>query len=252
MTFGKKNTIRSFENISVCSSSAVYEWGTTLVVATHLNDEVMGCGGAIALLRQMGYRVHVLFVCDGSKSPFKSTYLPPKCRKDLCKYEAECALSVLGVDQDSITYLEMKDAEVPFKGEKGFKEVVHQCQNKIAHFIPDTVLLPWQVDGNRDCQALKQIMLKALQQAPYTYNLVEYSLVPWMEDDQWQRLLLSKNTPWLLDNKAVLEKKVEALSQYHIHEIELGSELVIKDELLNSTTLSHFTHPWEIYFPASY
>lgn len=38
----------------------------TLIVAPHPDDESLGCGGAIALLRQLGGAVKVLVVSDGN------------------------------------------------------------------------------------------------------------------------------------------------------------------------------------------
>jgi LmbE family N-acetylglucosaminyl deacetylase len=41
---------------------------TALVVAPHPDDETIGCGGALALHRQAGERVHVVVVTDGGAS----------------------------------------------------------------------------------------------------------------------------------------------------------------------------------------
>ena len=72
-------------------------WGTTLVVAPHPDDESLGCGGAIALLRQQEQTVQVLFVSDGSMSHPNSQKYSAEARRDLREQEARNALAILGV-----------------------------------------------------------------------------------------------------------------------------------------------------------
>lgn len=246
MSSGKKNMQHSLENITICPSSEVYKWATTLVVASHPDDEIMGCGGAIALLREMGYRVHVLFVCDGSLS-HEEYYLPSKYQIDLRRYEAETAMSILGVSQESITFLDVKDSMVPCRNQDGFEEVVRLCRNKIADFIPDTVLVPWRYDEHKDHKAVWQIMQQALLQESYGYNLIEYTLKPWIGEEQLKRLAFSDFSLWRLDNKPVLEHKIEAVSKYHSHLEDFLQEEVQTDVFLSPKGLSFITHPWEIY-----
>lgn len=252
MTSGKKNMQHSLENIRIYPTSEVYKWATTLVVATHPDDEIMGCGGAIALLREMGYRVHVLFICDGSQSCMGEDNLPPKYLIDLRKYEVESAMSTLGVSHESITFLDLKDSMVPHRDEDGFDEVVRLCRNKIADFIPDTVLLPWRYDRHQDHKAVWQIMQQALQQEPHGYNLIEYAFRPWIGEEQLQHIAYSESSLWRLDNKPVLEYKIEALSKYHSYDIDLLQDEAHTDLCPSPEQLSYMTHPWEIYLYSHY
>ena len=41
---------------------------TTLIFAAHPDDEVLGCGGAIAKLDSAGAEVHLAFLADGATS----------------------------------------------------------------------------------------------------------------------------------------------------------------------------------------
>lgn len=56
------------EALPLVPGASVMIWGRTLVVAPHHDDESLGCGGAIALLRQHGCPVHALMVSDGMRS----------------------------------------------------------------------------------------------------------------------------------------------------------------------------------------
>lgn len=250
MTSGKKNMQHSLEKITICPTSEVYKWATTLVVATHPDNEIMGCGGAIALLREMGYRVHVLIMCDTPLSCKDDHYLSLEFQKDLRKLEAENAMSILGVSHESITFLDLKASMVPGKDQDGFDEVVRLCRNKIADFIPDTVLLPWRHDEHKDHMAVWQIMEQALLQESYAFNLIEYTLKPWVREEQLKMLYSSELSPWRLDNKPVLEHKIEAISKYYNRLIDLLHDEVQSDQMFSSEALSYITHPWEIYLQA--
>ena len=70
--------------------------GNALVIAPHPDDESLGCGGTIALLRQRGYSVHVLFVSDGTMSHPNSPAYPAERLRKVREAEALDALEVPG------------------------------------------------------------------------------------------------------------------------------------------------------------
>ncbi|MGB3584962.1 MAG: hypothetical protein WBA23_00410 [Tunicatimonas sp.] len=64
--FAHKKSVQSNANESLLHPAAqVYDWGSTLVVAPHPTADVLGCGGAVALLQQAGFSVRIVFVGDG-------------------------------------------------------------------------------------------------------------------------------------------------------------------------------------------
>ena len=84
-----------------------------LIVAPHPDDETLGCGGAIALLRQLNVSVKVLIVSDGTKSHPNSLTYPPPALKELRERESLAALAILGVASEAVTFLGMPDGAVP-------------------------------------------------------------------------------------------------------------------------------------------
>jgi LmbE family N-acetylglucosaminyl deacetylase len=84
-------------------------FGPTLVVAPHQDDESLGCGGTIALLRAAGVPVRVLFISDGSGSHPGSRRYPPQALTALRNAEAREALALLGVDPAESTFLALPD-----------------------------------------------------------------------------------------------------------------------------------------------
>ncbi|MDF9797740.1 LmbE family N-acetylglucosaminyl deacetylase [Catalinimonas alkaloidigena] len=247
MTSGKKNVRHSQHEIAIRPLLNVYEWGTTLVIASRTNTDIMGCGSAIALLRQMGYRVHVMFICDAMYASSDTHNIPLQCLKDLRKYEAKSALSKLGVSEESITFMDIGHASVPSVGQDSFNEIVSRCKQKFKHYFPDTVLIPWRFDQVKDYVAIKRIIHSALQQEACYTNIIEYAQQPWIDESQIREATESDLKLLQLDSKEVLEYKLEALSQYHEEDISLLKDDVITLNALNRESLSYMTHPWEIF-----
>src|SRR6476646_4617280 len=82
---------------------------SALIVAPHQDDETLGCGGLIALKREQGIPVQVVFITDGAASHtwhprFKAGEIAP-----IRKQEALTALAILGVEQTQIHFLDKRD-----------------------------------------------------------------------------------------------------------------------------------------------
>ena len=77
-----------------------------LVVAAHPDDEVLGCGGAIARHRQHGDRVRVIFIADGVGARLANF-------EDSLKERKNSAYSALrALDVDSIEFFDFPDNQL--------------------------------------------------------------------------------------------------------------------------------------------
>jgi len=247
MLASQRITRNTLESVGLCPPNAVYNWATTLVIAPHPDDETLCCGGAIALLRQMGYRVHVLILADGANMHPHAEFMSPDEFRDLRRSETEGALSKLGVSNDSITFLNLTDSMLPSKQEAGFEEVVRLCRNKVQDLKPDTILTPWRRDLHRDHRAAWQITTQALQdERLYDVNLVEYTVWALYADNEHDLPTLDEVRPWRLDTQPVIEQKIEALNAYQ-HSLKLEKQQEKIEWAYSSEMLSHFTHPWELF-----
>lgn len=84
--------------------------GRVVVVAAHPDDEVLGAGGAIALLRETGVEVTVVSVTDGERSHAAGGAVTPAELAGIRRLELRDALSHLG--GADIVPLNVPDTEV--------------------------------------------------------------------------------------------------------------------------------------------
>src|SRR5581483_3324065 len=98
------------------TSALVWEPGAerVLVLAPHMDDETIGCGGALAQHVRAGANVHVVFLTDGRHGSGKLGALTGEARREAemqlvatRKEEALRALATLGVQ--GWTFLDVED-----------------------------------------------------------------------------------------------------------------------------------------------
>lgn len=126
-------------------------WGATLCVAPHPDDEALGCGGTLARLAQNGVRVGIAWVSDGGLSHPHSPSHPRAKLAALRENEALQSAQILGATQTF--FQRLPDGELPFPDEPRFEEAVASAQEILAEFAPQTLLLPWRRDPHRDHRA---------------------------------------------------------------------------------------------------
>ena len=224
----------------------IAEFGSTLVVAPHPDDESLGCGGAIALLRQLGYLVQILVISDGTLSHPRSHKYPAPALAALRQQETLCALAKLGVEPSSVMFLGLKDGSVPVKNATGFDEAIALCRAKLAAFAPKTILLPWRRDPHPDHRASWQLIYTAMADLSLSSRLVEYPIWDWDPAQRGDVAAIGEITAWRLDISAVLPQKLQAIFSHRSQTTDL-----IDDDpegfRLMPEMIAHFAHPWELY-----
>lgn len=220
-----------------------------LVVAPHPDDECLGCGGAIALLRAMDCQVHILIVSDGTMSHPHSQKYPAAILRSLREQETRSAMALLGVDINQITFLGLPDSAVPMPTDPGFSAVVSTCQHYLKAIAPQTIFSPWRQDPHADHRATWQLIKAALESpAP---RLIEYPIWDWDVAQRGDAQDLNLLRAWRLDIQTVRQLKQEAIATYRSQ----VSDLINDDPQgfqLSAEMLTHFAHPWELYLEESY
>ncbi|MBE9179581.1 PIG-L family deacetylase [Oculatella sp. LEGE 06141] len=220
--------------------------GSALVVAPHPDDETLGCGGAIALLRASGYSVHILVISDGTLSHPRSLKYPAPRLQALREAETLAALSVLGVSPTEATFLRLKDGSVPADVSNGFQAAITHCLACLNTRMPNTLFLPWRADPHPDHRATWQIVRAAVDNLTYSPRILEYPIWDWDLKQQGELANFEQVVGWRLDIEAVLETKQQAIAAYRSQTTNL-----IDDDpdgfQLTPEMLANFARPWEMY-----
>jgi LmbE family N-acetylglucosaminyl deacetylase len=145
--------------------------GSVLIVAPHMDDEVLACGGTVAMLPQKE-RIHVVYATDGMKSP--SPILPHDAiSSDLGEVrvqESVEALGLLGVPEENLHFLRLPEAELR-QHTSALRQGLLAC---IAAIKPDHILMPFRFDRHPDHLAINSVLTAVYQQGQLQANLTEY------------------------------------------------------------------------------
>lgn len=140
----------------------------TLVVAAHPDDEVLGCGGAIAKARDAGEAVRVVFLAEGITARYKpAEFDHPEVVDEISRRNANAyrALSILGVEKSDVfthaRYCCRLD-QVPLI------DLTKEIEEHIRTFRPTHVLCHAPHDANIDHQCLHKATLAATRPVPGT------------------------------------------------------------------------------------
>lgn len=241
-----QGALQDIDSLPLHSPDMLANFGTTLVVAPHQDDETLGCGGAIALLRDRDMPVRVVFTSDGTGSHPNSIAYPPDRLRDLRELEAREATTILGVPDEDVSFLRMPDTRVPHAGDDRFDCAVERFREAGNLCSVDTMFVPWRRDPHADHRATWQIVMEALRRSNRSVGLIEYPIWVWDlgERDDFPRR--GEATGWRLDITSVLDRKLAAIDAYRSQTTGL-----IEDDptgfRLKPGTLAHFRQGFEVF-----
>ena len=234
------------KTLEMKNSASVAGWGRTIVFAPHPDDESLGCGGVIGLLRKHEISVCVVTMSDGTLSHPNSKKFPAEKLRDIREMEMRNALEILRVGAAEISFLRYHDRSVPNRTSTDFDSAVKRIGTIIESENPSTVLVPWRRDPHPDHQATWQIVRAALDKIDFKIRVIEYPIWLWelaeekdLPDDEQISL-------WRLDISEVLEIKQKAI---HAHASQT-TDLIDDDPhgfRLSLEILNHFAAPYEVF-----
>lgn len=224
----------------------VADFGATLVIAPHPDDESLGCGGAIALLADAGLPVRVLFVSDGTGSHVGSPTYPPERLRAVREAEALAALAHLGLAPDAATFLRLPDTAVPQEGHPDFAATASRLQTLLEAWSPTTILLPWRGEYHCDHVASWQLVRAAVAHLSTPPRLIEYPI--WLWDRTMAHHLPDRTLVrgWRLDIGHVADRKLAAI---HAHRSQTTDLISAAREAfqLDPHFLENFARGWEVF-----
>lgn len=222
-------------------------FGKTLVVAPHPDDESLGAGGAIAMLRDAGVLVHGLFVSDGSQSHPNSPAYPATRLRDLRESEAREAMHLLGVSSEDITFMRLPDTQVPTPDDTDFTRAVESVADLLRTYAFQTVLVPWRRDPHRDHRATWQILHHAVGLLTTKPRVLEYPIWLWELGQDADQPRLDEVSVLRLGIESAVSRKNRAIAAHRSQVTRL-----IDDDptafYLSPELLAHFDVPHELFF----
>ncbi|MEO8072394.1 MAG: PIG-L deacetylase family protein [Acidobacteriota bacterium] len=231
--------LADISSIPLKNAETVKSWGKTLIVAPHPDDESLGCGGAIALLRSFNVEVEVLVLSDGTLSHPNSVKFPAEKLRDLRENEMLDALKILGVNKENTTFFRYKDRSVP---DKNSVQAVAQCAEYLAWTKPQTILVPWRRDPHPDHRAAYSL-LKAANKAA---KMIEYPIWLWEIAESEDAPKFVEIDAFRLDITSVISQKQLAINAHQSQTTDL-----IDDDphgfRLTPDILANFAENWEVY-----
>jgi len=227
-----------------------HEFGASLIIAPHPDDETLGCGGTAALLRRQGIPVHYIFVSDGSMSHPNSKKFPARKLAQLREKEARHAVKILGSTKDDMDFLRLKDSLVPHEQDSQFDETVDKMVKLINQIRPESVFVPWEKDPHCDHRATWKIMTEALKHVKEQPRFLQYPIWFWEMGNPDDLALIDEMKKWSVNIEETLDIKNQALAA-HVSQV---THLIDDDPegfMLSEQVIAHFNIPREIFFEST-
>lgn len=180
-----------------------------LILAAHPDDEVLGCGGAIAKLADQGAIVHVAFLADGVFSRAGDVVVRQE-ELHVRRVAAQKACDILGVR--SVSFGDFPDNRMDTVA---LLDIIKAVEALIAEKQPETVFTHHAGDVNIDHRRIHEAVVTACRpQHGHPVKTLLCFEVP--SSTEWQ---LPCSAPvfapnWFVDISDTLERKLAALDAY--------------------------------------
>jgi LmbE family N-acetylglucosaminyl deacetylase len=130
-----------------------------MIFAPHQDDETFGCGGLIALKRELGAKVTIVFLTDGHNSHRRfQDRRSPDGLVTTRKCEAVAAAQRLGVPSDCLHFLDLPDSRLAELFGEARLQATLSLDSLIQRHQPDEVYLPHRHDQLDDHEATYELV----------------------------------------------------------------------------------------------
>jgi len=146
--------------------------GKIVIVAPHMDDEALACGGLIAQLPDKN-RIHIIYATDGMKSPAPVIRRHDEISPDLGKVrmrESAEAMKLLGIPEQNLQFLCLPEAEL----QHHIPALQNALGEKLRQLAPQYIVAPFRYDRHLDHLALNHVVVLLLEQGIIDSQLIEY------------------------------------------------------------------------------
>jgi N,N'-diacetylchitobiose non-reducing end deacetylase len=185
---------------------------TILIISPHPDDDIIGCGGALAFLAGRRNRVIAVFLTAGEKGTFDPSMHAEELRKIRMK-EAAAAYKVLGFPDAELIWLPYPDGELDFAPLREIRErltgIIRKRQPEVVFALdPGATYFRYHYRDHRSAALLAADAIGAAM-----WPLEYPSAGPAYSVPQVYYFYTAEST-LKLDITAVYEKKLAALAQH--------------------------------------
>lgn len=185
-----------------------------VIVAPHMDDEVLACGG-LMLMHKDKSRLHCIFATDGARSP--SPLLPwqgkaPKNLPEIRAREANEVLNLIGLSSDNRAMFGLPDGQLVRHGRR-FRALL---EKRLDELNPDCILVPFRYDLHSDHVAVHRTVRNLWNEGRIRATVFEYIVY-----FRWRliksgdiRTLIRPDRLFVLNTSNVRSQKREALLRY--------------------------------------
>lgn len=175
-----------------------------LVIAPHMDDEVLGCGGTIAKHKDKGDKVSVIFIAhriynhrfDADKNKIERTH-------------ALKAKSILNYDK--AIFLDLNDERL----DASIQDIIIPLEKHIKSLKPEVVYVPFREDNNQDHRAVFDALRVAIRPLATPFIKAVYMYEVASSTEQSPSLPENAFLPnYYVDIERYINKKLKAYSCY--------------------------------------
>ncbi|MBB6479256.1 PIG-L deacetylase family protein [Spirochaeta isovalerica] len=234
---------------------------TTIVFAPHPDDEVLGCGGTIALKRKYNCKVLIVYMTNGENGKLEK--FKPEFLGKMRQKEAILSSQKLMVSESNIFFLGFKDGKLS----DDYIKALIKIKKILNYYKPQQIFIPFENDGHPDHTETNRIVINALKSVNFSFTVFEYPLwiwlqYPWIRETSIKQFVkkfiksnisnsnfnLIKNLNTYVDISTTINKKSSAL---RCHESQLNrnnfSNINSLYDVGNGEFLSYFLKKQEFF-----
>ncbi len=221
---------------------------SALIISPHQDDETLGCGGLIALKRQLQIPVEVLFITDGAASHIWHPQFEQGEIAPIRKQEAIEALAELGVATEQVHFLNHHDGQLKWIDPAQRELITQQLTDRLLTFQPGEIYVTHRHDRSNDHEVAYELVQAAIARSGLAIDLIEYPI--WI---LWKPVLFKDLSPEELAGarrlsiRSVIRQKQQALGAYRSQYLPIADTT---STVLPKGFLWRFSLPYEVFFPA--
>jgi LmbE family N-acetylglucosaminyl deacetylase len=146
--------------------------GVVLLVVPHMDDEMLACGGTVALLPEKN-RIYAVYATDGMRAPAPVVPWRDSISPDLGAVrtiESKAAMGYLGVPAENLTFLALPEGEL----RKHRRRLAAGLEEAVRRVNPAHILMPFRYDRHVDHLAVNHAVMSLYKAGLYQGDLFEY------------------------------------------------------------------------------